>query len=170
MARVFHRARRVSCPTYRVGTVRRSDAAQCRRGDTRPKTAMPLTPENPGAASLVRIFFVPGHLNGFELALVRLRRIILKSRQRNDPFMQVGEAHRQRIDTRMRLHEGESYVFGIGPGKCSHQDYGSGSRVILAMERVLLTADRSYQPRCLFLRNFVCPINDSTTDAEAEGG
>jgi carboxyl-terminal processing protease len=79
---------------------------------------------------------VPGHLNRFQLAFVRLGGIVPKLRQSGDPFVQIGKANRQRINVRMRFHERESYIFGIFPSECSHQNYGSGFSCYLGGEYV----------------------------------
>ena len=52
----------------------------------------------------ILIFFVPGHLNGFESFLVRFLGIILKFGKGDDPGMHVGETYGQRIRSRVGLN------------------------------------------------------------------
>ena len=83
----------------------------------------PLRKENPGDALLaVFVLFVPGHLNGLQLSLVRSGRIVFELRQRGDPFVKIGETDRQGIHVRMFIHQGEGDVFGLFPGKRSHYE------------------------------------------------
>src|SRR5262245_39801313 len=58
---------------------------------------------------------VPGHLNGFELRLVRRFRIVAETVERHDPLAQVGEADGQRIEARELLGERDADVFRVGP-------------------------------------------------------
>src|SRR5271157_864382 len=58
---------------------------------------------------------VPGHLDGFELALVGLQRIADKPRQFRDPFVQVCETHGQRIDVGMRVGQADGNVVEAVP-------------------------------------------------------
>src|SRR5215510_14361123 len=65
----------------------------------------------------VLIFLVPCHLNGFELAFVRLLRIVFELRQFGYEPMQVGEANGERIGVGMLLRQRDSDVFGVIPSQ-----------------------------------------------------
>ena len=60
---------------------------------------------------------MPGHLNGFQLALIRLLGIIFELRQLGHQAMQISEADRERIGVGMFLAEKNSDVFGVVPGQ-----------------------------------------------------
>src|ERR1039457_805110 len=62
-------------------------------------------------------FFVPSHLDGFELALVGCPRIALKVGQFGHVTMQVGEADGEGIEFGMNFREQDADVFGVVPGE-----------------------------------------------------
>src|SRR5271156_1694258 len=62
-------------------------------------------------------FFVPGHLNGFQLSFVRQLRVAGKSGQLDDPFVHVREAHGQRVHARMFFGELDADFLGVVPIK-----------------------------------------------------
>lgn len=52
----------------------------------------------------------PHHLDRFKDFLAGTGRIITKPRQRTHPLMQISEAHRERIQVRMRLAQGNGDI------------------------------------------------------------
>src|SRR5260370_36290800 len=63
---------------------------------------------------------VPGHLDGFELAFVRLGRIVAEIVELGDPLVQVGEAHLERILLGKLVIESHGDVFRLVPGDSLH--------------------------------------------------
>ena len=61
-------------------------------------------------------FFMPRHLDGFELAFVGSCGIALEIRQFSHVAVQVGEADGEGIDFRMSFGEPDADVFGVVPG------------------------------------------------------
>src|SRR5277367_4623532 len=62
-------------------------------------------------------FFVPGHLNRFELSFVRQFRVASKPRKFHDPFVHIRKTHRQRVHAGMFLRQLDSDFLGIVPIK-----------------------------------------------------
>src|SRR5579872_5700081 len=60
-------------------------------------------------------FFVPGHLDGLELRLVRRLRIVAEPFERENALAQVREPDGQRIGAGKLLRERDADVFRIGP-------------------------------------------------------
>src|SRR6478752_2480912 len=65
-----------------------------------------------GAASLL---VDPRELDGLENLLAAVLRVVVEPRQRAYPVVEVGETDRCRIDVRMRVHERNRDLAGIGP-------------------------------------------------------
>src|SRR5258706_10383819 len=61
-------------------------------------------------------FFVPGHLDGFELSLVRFGRVVGEAGQLGDVAVQIGEAYCQRVGVGVRFGEENAQIFAVGPG------------------------------------------------------
>lgn len=101
--------------------------------------------------SLVGVFFVPGHLNRFELAFVRLRGVVVKIRQSDHPLVQIGESNGQGINVGVRLQQGERNVFGVGPGQSGHQTHGNGLPCYPAGEYVRVSHICRARPIALFV-------------------
>jgi hypothetical protein len=70
-----------------------------------------------GAWLLLAIFplFVPGHLDGFELALVGFLRIAGETGEFRNPFVHVREADRERIHIRKLVGQADGDVVEIVP-------------------------------------------------------
>ena len=68
-------------------------------------------------------FFVPGHLDGFELAFIRKLGIAGKTRKLGDPLVQVGEADSEGIEAGMLVRELNSDFFGVVPIECRRHDF-----------------------------------------------
>src|SRR5271167_2345794 len=62
-------------------------------------------------------FFVPGHLNRFELSFVRQFRVASKPRKFDNPFVHIRKTHRQRVHAGMLLRQLDSDFLGIVPIK-----------------------------------------------------
>src|SRR5581483_9508752 len=62
-------------------------------------------------------FLLPSHLDGFQLAFVRLLGIIFELRQLRHIAMQIGKADTERVNFGMLLGQQNSYIFGIVPGE-----------------------------------------------------
>src|SRR5882762_2344309 len=69
-------------------------------------------------ALAVAKFFVPGHLDGFELGFVGGGRVAGKAGELGDPFVHVGEADGEGIGVRIFVSEGDGDVFEIVPTEC----------------------------------------------------
>src|SRR6185437_2379313 len=67
----------------------------------------------------VLVLLMPGGLDGFENALVRLRGIAFECRQLHHPLMQIGKAHRVGIGVREHLLQLNADLFGVGPVQVS---------------------------------------------------
>src|SRR6185437_5819669 len=85
----------------------------------------------------VLVLLMPGGLDGFENALVRLRGISFESRQLYHPFMQIGEAHRVGICVREHLLQLNADLFGVAPVQVS------GHRRLLLDDWYQFTAARA---------------------------
>jgi hypothetical protein len=83
----------------------------------RPQEWPQLSPHGQPLARSILIFFVPGHLDGFELRLVRFGLIVGESRQFGDITVQIREAHGQRIDIGVFFLQLNPYLFRIIPGE-----------------------------------------------------
>ena len=70
----------------------------------------------PGLGLILELL-VPSHLDGFELTFTRLLRIIGELGKFGHVAMQVGIAHRQRIETRMLLDQQKANVLSIIPAE-----------------------------------------------------
>lgn len=60
-------------------------------------------------------FVNPGLLNGLENPFATTLRHILKTWQCQDPFLQVSESYRYRIDVGMMIDQGDGNLNRIGP-------------------------------------------------------
>src|SRR5712691_11848974 len=60
-------------------------------------------------------FLVPGHLDRFELRLVRNLRVVVETVEGEHSLAEIGEAKRQRIDTRELLRQRDGDVFRVCP-------------------------------------------------------
>src|SRR6516164_3622475 len=65
-------------------------------------------------ASILELF-LPCHLNGFELCLVRGPWIVVKPVQRDDAVAEIGKTEGERVDALKLLGERDADVLGIGP-------------------------------------------------------
>src|SRR5690242_4069561 len=63
-------------------------------------------------------FFVPGHLNGFELAFVGSLRVTGKTWELGDPLVHVRKADGERIGIWVFVRQADSDVFDLVPTKC----------------------------------------------------
>ena len=64
---------------------------------------------------VTRSLLDPGHLDRLEDLFAAAARVVRESGQRLDPRVQVGEAHLEGIDVRMRLGERDGDVARVGP-------------------------------------------------------
>ena len=69
--------------------------------------------------------FIPGHLDGFELAFVRFGRIVAEAFKLGDPFEEIGEADFEWILLGELIVKGEGDVFGLVPGENGHWSYSN---------------------------------------------
>src|SRR6266704_4002955 len=70
------------------------------------------------SALAVLEFFVPGHLDGFELGFIGSGGIAGEAGELGDPFVHVGEAHGERIDVREFVGQTDGDVLEIVPTEC----------------------------------------------------
>ena len=66
---------------------------------------------------------MPGHLDGFELFLVGVFRIVVEAFELHDPFVEIGETHGQRIGVRELVGECDGDVFGLVQVKIGSLDF-----------------------------------------------
>src|SRR6266850_5600792 len=97
------------CGRFHGGEFSRAEISITTRVAPRGKDWSPLA---------VQEFFVPGHLDGFELGFVGGRGIAGKTREFGDPLVHVGEADGEWVGVREFVGEADSDVFKIVPTKC----------------------------------------------------
>src|SRR5438034_994484 len=64
---------------------------------------------------LFLVFLVPGHLNRFELRLVRGFGIVVEAVEREDALAQISEAKRERIEIREFVRQRDADILPVRP-------------------------------------------------------
>jgi len=72
----------------------------------------------PGLRLAIFEFLVPGHLDGFELAFVGKFGVAGEAGEVQDPFVEIGESDRERVEIREAVSELDADFFRVIPIEC----------------------------------------------------